>query len=91
MLDPKRECVDQAQSLLRTYFIELFFQLTSSPERYKTLISVFFLPKNGYSIVNFKWFRGVCVSTINSTTIKKFENEKTATKRIVFLSELCDC
>ena len=42
MLDPKRECVDQAQSLLRTYFIELFFQLTSSPERYKTLISVFF-------------------------------------------------
>ena len=42
MLDPKRECVDQEQSLLRTYFIELFFQLTSSSERYKTLISAFF-------------------------------------------------
>ena len=36
------------------------------------------------SIVNLKWFRGVYVSTINSTTIKKFENENTATKRSFF-------
>ena len=36
------------------------------------------------SIVNVKWFRGACVSTINSTTITKFEIENTATKRIVF-------
>ena len=35
-------------------------------------------------IVNLKWFLGVCVSTINSTTIAKFENENTATKRYVF-------
>ena len=31
-----------------------------------------------------------CVSAINSTTITKFENGNTATKRTVFLSELCD-
>ena len=36
------------------------------------------------SIVNLKWFLGVCVSTINSTTIAKFENENTATKRNFF-------
>ena len=36
------------------------------------------------SIVNLKWFRGVYVSTINSTTITKFENENTATKRTIF-------
>ena len=37
------------------------------------------------SIVNLKWVRGVCVSTINSTTIIKSENENTVTKRSVFL------
>ena len=36
------------------------------------------------SIVNLEWFRGVCVSTINSTTITKFANENTATKLTVF-------
>ena len=36
------------------------------------------------SIVNLKWFRGACASTINSTTVTKFENENTATKRTVF-------
>ena len=36
------------------------------------------------SIVNVKWFRAACVSTINSTTITKFEIENTATKRTVF-------
>ena len=35
------------------------------------------------SIVNLKWFRGVCASTINSTTVTKFENENTATKHTV--------
>ena len=30
------------------------------------------------------------VSTINATTITKFENENAATKHTVFLSELCD-
>ena len=43
------------------------------------------------SIVNLKWLRGVCVSTINTTAIKKFEHENTATKRTVFFPELCDC
>ena len=36
------------------------------------------------SIVNLKWFRGVYVSTINSTTITKFENENTATINVQF-------
>ena len=51
----------------------------------------FFYQKMAASIVNLKWFRGVCVSMINSTTITKFENEITAPKRTVFFSELHDC
>ena len=36
------------------------------------------------SIVNLNWFHGVCVSTINSATIAKFEKENTATKTFYF-------
>ena len=41
------------------------------------------------SIVNLKRFRDVCVSTINSTTTTKFENENTATKLTVFFGPKC--
>ena len=54
----------------------------------KTLISAL-LPKNGCIDCNLKRFRDVCVSTINSTTTTKFENENTATKLTVFFGPNC--
>ena len=63
--------MELAQCLLRINFIELF--LLPAPLK----------KKMAASIVNLKWFRGACASTINSTTITKFENENTATKRTV--------
>ena len=73
--------MEQAQSLLCINVIKLFFQLALENE---TKPFRLFYQKMAASIVNLEWFRGVCVSTINSTTITKFANENTATKLTVF-------
>ena len=75
--------MEQAQCLLCSNFVEPFFKLAYL-KNIKPQFRLFFNQKMAALIVNLKWFLGVCVSTINSTTIAKFENENTATKRNVF-------
>ena len=79
MLDPKRNKHNTCCALI---LLNHFFNLLTW--KIQNLNFGFFYQKMAASIVNLKWFRGVCVSTINSTTITKFENEITAPKRTVF-------
>ena len=59
MLDPKRECVEQAQWLLCINFIEQFFQLAHL-DNTKPWFRLFY-KKNAASVVNLKWLRGVWI------------------------------